>query len=228
VSDATSRFPTLALALASALLASAATACFSGKPIASGTTTRNGATLSVVTARPQAGGDHEGPLGFTAAVSRSALYDELASKGIRVESLGPLGEIRDRSVLLAVMGTFARALGVRCAWCHVENDFAAPTARKADAAYMWNTFVAKLELADGGPLYCDSCHHESTIFLHRNDRHAVAKYMESEYVGQLRRRDGRAHGCGTCHGAPFNSRFLPRIDNPRGYHPPVAEPGMQP
>lgn len=194
------------------------------------TTTRNAATLSLVTARPQAGGDHEGPLGFTAPVSRSELYEELASKGIRAEMVGPLEKIRDRNVLLAVMGTFTRALGVRCGWCHVENDFAAPTARKADAAYMWNTFVAGLELADGGALYCDSCHHQSTVFLHRNadEKPALARYMQSEYVDQLRRRDGQTHGCGTCHGAPFNPRFLPRVSDPPAFHAPVAEPGMQP
>jgi hypothetical protein len=128
------------------------------------------------------------------------------------------------------MATFSRALGVRCSWCHVPNDFAAPTARKADAAYMWDAFVAQLAFADGSAIYCDSCHHQSTVFLHRNldEEHAVAEYMQSEYVDQLRRRDGHQHGCGTCHGVMFNPRFLPRISDPEGYHAPVAEPGRQP
>jgi hypothetical protein len=208
----------------------AAAACFKGEPTEPGTTTRNSATLSVVMAREHAGGKNEGPLGFQAPLSRSLLYDDLRASGIRAETLGPLNEITDDRVLFAVMKTFTRALGVRCSWCHVTTDYAAPTARKAATAYMWDAFVAQLQLVDGSPLYCDSCHHEGTVFLRREPsaRSALAKYMQTEYVDQLRRRDGAEHGCATCHGKPFNSRFLPRIANPAGYEAPVAHPGPQP
>lgn len=181
-------------------------------------------------AREHAGGHDEGPLGFWAPISRSRLYEELAADGIRAETLGPLNQIKDERVLKAVMTSFARSLGVKCNWCHVENDFAAPTPRKAAAAFMWDNFVAKLQLSDGSPLYCDSCHHQSTIFLHRNvsEKPRLAKYMQTEYVDQVRRRDGQKHGCGTCHSNPFNPRFLPRMSVPEGYHPPAAQPGPQP
>jgi len=213
-----------------AALAVAATACFAGDRTTPGTATRNGGTASLVLAREQAGGNDEGPLGFWAPVSRSRLYEELAADGIRAETLGPLNQIKDPRVLKAVMNTFAQALGVKCSWCHVENDYAAPTARKAAAAFMWDGFVAQMQLVDGSPLYCDSCHHQSTVFLHRNvtEKLTLAKYMQSEYVDQLRRRDGRTHGCGTCHSSPFNPRFLPRISDPKGYKAPVAQPGLQP
>lgn len=217
--------------LLGAVLVSAATAaCFAGESTTSGTATRNAGTASLVTAREHAGGDNEGPLGFTAPISRSHLYEELEAKGIRAETLGPLNEIKDPRVLVEVMKTFSRALGVRCSWCHVTTDYAAATARKAATAYMWNAFVAQLQLADGGPLYCDSCHHQSTIFLHRNasEKLALAKYMQTEYVDHLRRRDGQEHGCSTCHSSPFNPRFLPRIDDPKGYQAPAAHPGPQP
>lgn len=213
-----------------AVLAATMAACFAGKSVNSGSGTRNGSTASLVTARPQAGGSNEGPLGFAAAMSRSHLYEELAGKGIKAETLGPLNEIKDRRVLLAVMDTFTRALGVRCSWCHIESDYSAGTARKAVAAFMWDAFVAQLQLVDGSPLYCDSCHHQSTVFLRRDvsDKLALAKYMQTEYVDSLRRRDGASHGCATCHGTPFNPRFLPRIDNPKGYAAPAAQPGIQP
>jgi hypothetical protein len=217
-------------ALFAVVVAAAVAGCFKGDPNMPGTTTRNAGTLSLVTAREEAGGKNEGPLGFTAPISRSALYDELAAKGIRAETLGPLNQIRDPKVLLSVMSTFSRALGVRCSWCHETNDFAAATARKAVAAFMWDSFVAQLEQVDGSPLYCDSCHHQSTVFLHRNvdEKLALAKYMKEEYVDQLRLRNGHQHGCATCHGEPFNPRFLPREDDPQGWHAPAAAPGRQP
>ena len=210
-------------------LAFGVAACFTGDREAPGTATRNGGTASLVAARHWAGGDREGPLGFTAPVSRSHMAEELIAQGIHPESLGPLNQIRDPKILLAVMTTFSRSLGVRCSWCHAGGDYAAPTARKADAAFMWDSFVGQLALADGSPLYCDSCHHQSTVFLHRNvsEKLALASYMKSEYVDQLRRRDGKAHGCGTCHGNPINPRFLPRIDDPPGFQAPVAAPGPQ-
>ena len=50
-----------------AVLAATMSACFAGTSINSGSGTRNGSTASLVTARPQAGGNNEGPLGFAAA-----------------------------------------------------------------------------------------------------------------------------------------------------------------
>lgn len=212
------------------LLSAATAACFSGDRTTPGTATRNAGTASLFVAREHAGGKNEGPLGFAAPISRSHLYEELQSKGIRPETLGPLNEIKDPHVLLSVMNTFTRALGVRCSWCHVQSDHAAATARKSVTAYMWDTFVAQMQLTDGTPLYCDSCHHQSTVFLHRNpgDKLALAKYMQTEYVDQLRRRDGKEQGCATCHSKPFNPRFLPRTSDPDGWAPPAAQPGMQP
>lgn len=225
-----------ALLLLATIVSSGAAACFAGERTEPGTATRNGGTASLVAARERAGGDNEGPLGFSAPISRSHLYQELAEKGIKPETLGPLNQIKDRNVLMPIMQTFARSLGVTCEWCHVKDagsgkiDFAKPTARKAVAAYMWDAFVGKLALNDGDAVYCDSCHHQSTVFLHRNpgDKLALAKYMQTEYVDQLRRRDGQDHGCGTCHSKPFNPRFLPRISDPEGWKPPPAHQGPQP
>ena len=213
-----------------ASLVAAFTACFAGRRAEPGSSTRNGWIASEFVGRPQAGGHNEGPMGFLTAGSRSRLYDELAARGIRAETVGPLNQIRDRETLLAIMASFSRSLGVRCSWCHRTDDFAAPTPRKAVAAFMWDAFVSQLQLSDGEPLYCDSCHHQSTVFLPRNvtAKPRLLSYMMSEYVNQLRRRDGREHGCATCHSNPINPRFLPRIDIAHGYEPPSAAPGRQP
>lgn len=216
-------------ALLAVALGAALAACPGGRRLEGDNSVRNAGTLSALTARERPGGENEGPLGFWAPVSRSYLYAELASQGIQAERLGSLRDLaqRDRPTLMKVMNTFTRALGVRCNWCHVEGDFAAMTPRKAVAQYMWEQFVSKLTLRDGSPLYCDSCHHASTIFLHRSvpEKPRLLAYMQNEYVEQLRRRDGAEHGCGTCHGRPVNPRFLPRLSVPEGYRPPQAAPG---
>jgi hypothetical protein len=87
--------------------------------------------------------------------------------------------------------------------------------------------VRQLEFRDGTPVYCDSCHSATTVFLHRQteERPNLIRYMQSEYVDQLRRRDGAQMGCTTCHGFPVNFRFLPRLAVPEGLHPPPAGPG---
>lgn len=216
---------------AALLLLALGAACTRGTPVDPHSATRNGPVVSALTARARAGGDNEGPLGFLAPPSRSFLYDELAAQNIRPELMGPMASWvhRDRRTLMAVMNTFTRALGVRCNWCHVDGDFAAPTPRKAVAMYMWDRFVTQLQHRGGAAVYCDSCHHGTTIFL---DRSVAAKpdllrYMNEEYVRQLRRRDGRAHGCATCHGDPINPRFLPREDLP-AVRATAAAPGPQP
>jgi hypothetical protein len=198
--------------------------CIPGRTIDNRNVVRNGGVASEFVARPNAGGHNEGPPGFLAPVSRSYLYEELASQGIHPETLGPLNDISDRRTLLAVMNTFTRALGVKCSFCHDTNNFAASTPRKAVAAYMWTHFVGELQLVDGRAVYCDSCHHASAVFLHRNTsaRTQLVHYMQTEYVDSLRRRDGAEHGCRTCHGPMLNFRFLPRLSGPEMPAPPGA------
>jgi formate-dependent nitrite reductase cytochrome c552 subunit len=73
---------------------------------------------------------------------------------------------------------------------------------------MWQHFVKKLELADGNPLWCDSCHQGRAAFLDRGDDDALAAWMNANFVGKLARSDGGQHACATCHGSPFDGHFL--------------------
>ena len=73
------------LFVAMILGAAGAAGCFKGERTTPGTATRNAGTLSLVTAREHAGGKNEGPLGFSAPISRSHLYEELKAKGILLE-----------------------------------------------------------------------------------------------------------------------------------------------
>ena len=128
----------------------------------------------------------------------SAMAADLQALGIDAGSLPPIEKL-DPKALRGVMKLFARSLGVKCADCHAEGDFAAPTRRKKIAARMWNEFAAKLTLADGSPLFCDSCHQARIVQLDRTDKKALAKWMEASFVDGLKRRDGKAEECESCH-----------------------------
>ena len=128
----------------------------------------------------------------------TAFTDDLRALGIDTTHPPRLDKLDARS-LRGVMKLFARSLGVRCADCHEEHDFAAPTPRKKIATHMWNEFVAKLTLQGGSPLFCDSCHQGRTKLLDRRDKKALSTWMDDHFVSELARADGRSNDCETCH-----------------------------
>ncbi|MDP9148646.1 MAG: hypothetical protein M3O36_01690 [Myxococcota bacterium] len=123
---------------------------------------------------------------------------DLTTIGMDPRSLPPMDKLEPK-VLRSVMKLMARSLGVKCVDCHQEGDFAAPTSRKRVAAKMWDEFVVKLTLADGAPLFCDSCHQGRVQQLDRSDKKRLARWMDGNFVNGLNRKDGGEHGCETCH-----------------------------
>jgi formate-dependent nitrite reductase cytochrome c552 subunit len=128
----------------------------------------------------------------------TVLVAELAALGLAAGSLPSMDSL-DPKALRGVMKLIARSLGAKCAECHVEGDFAAPTPRKRIAVHMWNEFAAKLEMDGGSPLFCDSCHHGRTSLLDRGDKRALGAWMRQNFVTKLQRKDAQAHDCETCH-----------------------------
>jgi hypothetical protein len=128
----------------------------------------------------------------------SAMIDDLRALGIDAKSLPPIEKLEPRT-LRGVMKLLARSLGVKCGDCHQEGDFAAPTRRKKIAAHMWDEFAAKLTMADGSPLFCDSCHQGRIQQLDRRDKKALSRWMDDNFVAKLARKDGKSHECETCH-----------------------------
>jgi hypothetical protein len=128
----------------------------------------------------------------------SAMIDDLRALGIDAKSLPPIEKLEPRT-LRGVMKLLARSLGVKCGDCHQEGDFAAPTRRKRIAAHMWDEFAAKLTMADGSPLFCDSCHQGRIQQLDRRDKKALSRWMDDNFVAKLARKDGKSHECETCH-----------------------------
>jgi len=128
----------------------------------------------------------------------SAMLDDLRGLGIDPKNLPPIEKLEPRT-LRGVMKIMAKSLGVKCADCHQEGDFAAPTRRKKIAAHMWDEFAAKLAFSDGTPIFCDSCHQQRTTLLDRRDKKALSKWMDDTFVAKLEHKPTGAVECETCH-----------------------------
>ena len=136
----------------------------------------------------------------------SALDADLHALGLDPSHLPPIERL-DPTTLRRVMKLMAKSLGIKCAGCHQEGDFAAPTRRKKIASRMWDEFVAKLVTVDGSPFFCDSCHQGRVEVLDRGDGKALEKWMDENFVAKLARRDQAVHDCETCH-VDMNMHFL--------------------
>jgi len=139
----------------------------------------------------------------------TAMADDLHALGLDAKSLPPIEKLEPRA-LRGVMKLMAKSLGFKCADCHQEGDFAAPTRRKKIAAHMWDEFAAKMSLGDA-PLFCDSCHQGRVQLLDRRDKKLLSKWMDDEFASKLSRHDGQHQGlpveCETCH-VDMDMRFL--------------------
>jgi len=136
----------------------------------------------------------------------TAFAVRLQDLGLDPKSLPPMDKLEPRT-LRGVMKLFAESLGIKCEQCHEESDFAGPTRRKKIAWRMWDDFVVKLEMVDGSPLFCDSCHQGRVVQLDRRDPRALSAWMAANFVAMLARKDGQPSSCETCH-VDMNMRLL--------------------
>jgi hypothetical protein len=146
----------------------------------------------------------------------SAMVADLQALGLDAKSLPPIEKLEPKT-LRGVMKLLAKSLGAKCADCHTEGDYAAPTRRKKIAAKMWDEFVAKLSLGLGQgpqtnnqgtqPLFCDSCHQGRIKQLDRTDKKALGKWMDANFAQKLVRKDGKDEACESCH-VDWNMTFL--------------------
>jgi hypothetical protein len=143
-----------------------------------------------------------------AAPRTSSLLATLTANGLDPAKLPESPKMLPDALRDRVMDSFTVSLGIKCQGCHAGADYEAPTPNKQLALGMWQHFVKKLELADGNPLWCDSCHQGRATFLDRGDDDALAAWMNANFVGKLARSDGGQHACATCHGSPFDGHFL--------------------
>jgi len=143
-------------------------------------------------------------------VAASTMADDLKRLGIDPLKPPPLNKLSP-DVLRKVMVTFTKSLGVKCEFCHDQNNFKAPTPHKKVAAGMWQHFVLEMRLDGGGPLYCDSCHSGKAEFLDRHDNKALQGWMEANYVKKLKRADKKEHSCDLCPRRPVRGEIPPSV-----------------
>ncbi len=143
-------------------------------------------------------------------ITKSAMAADLIAIGLDPKKLPPIEKLEPEK-LRKVMKTFTKALGVQCSACHNADDFKAATPKKKIAAHMWNDLSRGLAMADGSPLYCDSCHQGRMETLDHKDKKVLSAWMQAELVDKVKRVDGKEHGCETCHGDPFEGEFLNKV-----------------
>jgi hypothetical protein len=182
--------------------ASSPSSSASPAPAASGSTS---AAPSASTAPSSGASTAEAPVELKAPIP-TAFADDLKGLGLDPAKLPPMAKLEPKQ-LRGVMKLFTKSLGIKCADCHQDGDFAAATGRKKIATQMWDQFAAKLTFSDGTPLFCDSCHQGRTKQLVRTDKKALSKWMDASFVQKLKRRNGAEHNCETCH-VEWNMTFL--------------------
>jgi hypothetical protein len=140
-------------------------------------------------------------------IATSAFAEDLKKLGIDPLKPPPLNKLSPDTIR-KLMPTFAKSLGVKCDACHDTNNFKTWTPKKRVAAKMWQEFVVGMQMDDGTPLYCDSCHGGKQEFLDRHDKKALSAWMDTNYVKKLKRSDKKEHSCEQCHGDPFEPKIL--------------------
>jgi len=122
----------------------------------------------------------------------------------------------DREVY-TIMGGIKHFLGVPCAYCHDETDYAKMTHRKEVANWMARELVPALEKQKGGEVWCNDCHvvegkgKAKILGAPRDSRWAV-EWMTTHLVEDFRAAGGAPLRCKSCHGGnPGTPEFQKKI-----------------
>jgi nitrate reductase cytochrome c-type subunit len=140
----------------------------------------------------------------------SAMAADLQKIGLDLKKLPPMATLAktEKKKLRAVMDYFVKATGFACKDCHDPDDFAKATPLKNETTHMWDEWARGMTLADGSPIFCDSCHQGQKKILDRSDKKALGKWMQAAFVDKLSRKDKKENNCATCHGTEMDMDFL--------------------
>ncbi len=141
----------------------------------------------------------------------STMAADLTAIGLDVKNLPAMAKL-EPDKLRKVMKLFTKALGLQCNGCHLD-DMAAATPRKRVTEKMWDDYARGFAMADGSPVFCDSCHQGSVAVLDRTDKRALSKWMDASFVAKLKPKGPNAKGgasmeCATCHGQDHEMHFI--------------------
>jgi hypothetical protein len=149
---------------------------------------------------------------------RAALPDDCAQQPgepapapLRVQYTGVARAARCDREVYTIMGGVTHFLGVKCAYCHLEPDYAADTHNKSVANWMARELVPTLRkrqfaLGETGEVWCQDCHAGKAKLLGRpRDQSLAIDWMTTHLVEGLDSREGKPLKCKDCHQGDLGS-----------------------
>ncbi len=116
------------------------------------------------------------------------------------------------------MGGITHFLGVKCAYCHIEPDYAADTHNKRVANWMARELVPALRqrnfaLGESGEVWCQDCHAGKPKPLGSPRQRSLAvDWMTTHLVEDLDTQRGQPLKCKDCHQGDLGSpEFKPNL-----------------
>lgn len=128
---------------------------------------------------------------------------------LRAEYTGVARAARCQDEVLSIMRDVARSLGVKCAYCHLEPDYAADTRHKQVANWMARELAPRLRRrapAGAAQVTCRDCHAGRPRLLGDPRRRDVAiEWMTSHLTEEFDTQAGKPPKCKDCHGGDLGS-----------------------
>lgn len=119
---------------------------------------------------------------------------------------GVAAKARCQREVYTIMGGLTHFLGVRCAHCHEEPDYAKMTHNKHVANWMARELIPSLQRKGGGEIWCNDCHvvegkGTAKILGSPRDQQWTAEWMTVHLAGEMDTAEGAPLRCKSCHGA---------------------------
>jgi hypothetical protein len=137
---------------------------------------------------------------------------------LRTEYTGVARAARCDREVYTIMGGITHFLGVKCAYCHIEPDYAADTHNKRVANWMARELVPglrqrKFALGETAEVWCQDCHAGKPKLLGNPRQRSLAiDWMTTHLVEDLDTRQGQPLKCKDCHQGDLGSlEFKPKL-----------------
>ena len=136
-------------------------------------------------------------------------------KPLERQYTGVAAQARCQNEVFGIMGGVTAFLGVRCAYCHLEPDYRAETARKHVANWMAGELIPRLRKKGGGEVWCNDCHvvdgkGTPKILGQPRDARWATEWMTTVLVAKFETADGSPLRCKDCHQANLGSAAFER------------------
>jgi hypothetical protein len=142
-------------------------------------------------------------------VTATKFEADLKEAGLDLAKIKPMKMMKGKEKA-KVMKVIAKSMGMECKDCHVDGKPKAYTRNKAIAEKMWDQFVVPHK-AEGGAVFCDSCHQGSAKNLDRGNREKVSDYMKQYTSKLMTKKKGGEVKCDTCHTKDFEMKIVEKL-----------------